>query len=64
MAYFVVASRHQLTPGETEMSEQQVTSTIHDEDLADEALDDRGARVLPSVNPCNVLSVGCRADSA
>ncbi|MBT5414284.1 MAG: hypothetical protein HOH66_12900 [Rhodospirillaceae bacterium] len=46
------------------MSEQQVTSTIHDEDLADEALDDRGARVLPSVNPCNVLSVGCRADSA
>lgn len=44
------------------MSENHEMDAVHDDELADEALDDRGTKILPSVNPCNVLSVGCRAD--
>ncbi|MDA0704026.1 MAG: hypothetical protein O3A96_12445 [Proteobacteria bacterium] len=45
------------------MSENSILDTSHDEDLVDEALDrSPGGTALPSVNPCHVLSVGCRSD--
>lgn len=45
------------------MSENSLRDANHDDDLVDEALDrTEGRKALPSVNPCHVLSVGCRSD--